>query len=76
MKNDETKFATIMYTCLHGIHAIATLLRPFLFLPDAGDKIQRILGQPVCERMPSSFPKIAFHLFDPEPLFSRMEVDK
>lgn len=72
IKDDEARFARIMYTCLHGIGVIASLLKPFL--PDASDKILGLLGLDPCLRLPKDFPKIDFNLSDPQPLFARIET--
>lgn len=71
IKDDEAKFAQVMYTCLHGIYVLSSLLKPFL--PHASDKVLGWLGKPSCERLPTGFERVGFLLSDPEPLFARIQ---
>jgi len=74
IKDDDQKFHRVMYTCVHGIFVLASLLKPFL--PDASDKVLAWLGMSHCENFGNKFETPLFHLSDPLPLFARFETVK
>ena len=74
IKDDDAKFYKTMYTCLHGIYVLSSLLKPFL--PNASDRVLNWLGMPASETFRTQFDCPKFTLSDPEPLFARITESK
>lgn len=74
IKDDDEKFYKTMYTCLHGIYVLASLLKPFL--PNASDRVLSWLGMPSSEKLMTQYQCQKFTLSEPDPLFARITESK
>lgn len=72
IKDDEVKLKSVVFNCLHAIHAISCLLQAFL--PETAAKALLPLGVSLTNFSNIHFNQTTFHLSVPEPLFPKIDT--
>lgn len=71
LKDDKEALKQVVYNCVHSIHALSTLLSPFL--PDTAKKALEPLGVKLGRYEEVLFGDITYELSEPSPLFPKID---
>ncbi|MDO9183559.1 MAG: class I tRNA ligase family protein, partial [Bacteriovorax sp.] len=71
LKDDKLALKQVVYNCVYSIHALSTLLSPFL--PDTAIKALAPLGVELGAFEDIKFGKIVYELTEPTPLFPKID---
>ena len=72
LKEDKAALKQVVYNCVHSIHALSTLLSPFL--PDTALKALAPLGVQLGSFKDVKFGSITYELTEPTPLFPKIDL--
>jgi methionyl-tRNA synthetase len=74
LKEDKVALKQVVYNCVYSIHALSTLLYPFL--PDTALKALDPLGVPLTRFEDIKFGTTTYELTEPTPLFPKIDLPK
>lgn len=74
LKEDKVALKQVVYNCVYSIHAISTLLSPFL--PETAQKALQPLGIKLTSFEEVKFGSTVYELTEPTPLFPKIDLPK
>ena len=74
LKDDPVALKQVVYNCVYSIHALATLMSPFM--PDVGVESLKPIGVSLGKFEDVKFGTHIYQLTEPTPLFPKIEIPK
>lgn len=74
LKDDPQALKQVVYNCVYSIHALATLMSPFM--PDVGVESLKPIGLTLGKFKDIKFGTHVYNLTEPTPLFPKIEIPK